>query len=48
MSPLKKLTKPDVSVDLKDSDFAKLDLKDKEFHPTQYLFLVEPPLHMQV
>lgn len=38
---LKKLTKPDVSVDLKDSDFAKLDLKDKEFHPDYFIFQVD-------
>jgi hypothetical protein len=38
---LKKLTKPDVSVDLKDTDFAKLDLKDKEFHPDYFIFQVE-------
>lgn len=38
---VKKLTKPDVSVDLKDTDFAKLDLKDKEFHPDYFIFQVE-------
>ncbi|MCE9501867.1 MAG: AAA family ATPase [Leptospira sp.] len=35
---LKKLSYSDITIDLKDSDFGKNDLKEKEIHPDYFLF----------